>query len=234
MTSVLAPPGKYRTRKDWSTNSIPQAVEEEVPTNNPSIIINNGFPMSAAAAMLNRSSGSIASSNGGSANNLDTLPPIPMPRKGSATATMMMSSSNGAINGLAGIPPKAPRRSSLAINLLTGRKDSDKSNKRRSSIAVAMFGRKDKNHANGVAEKNGKVKNDENDPSMALDVPEGYEKKRRRSSWQARLDRRKRKPATVDSNGVDIDMMTVPENGYNRQKRHSFWDIFALNNFKSR
>lgn len=44
-----------------------------------------------------------------------------------------------------GIPPRPPRRSSLAIGLLNGRTGAlDKSNKRRSSIAVAFLGRHSK------------------------------------------------------------------------------------------
>lgn len=44
-----------------------------------------------------------------------------------------------------GIPPKPPRRSSLAINLLGNRgPNTEKHNKRRSSIAVAFLGRHNK------------------------------------------------------------------------------------------
>lgn len=44
-----------------------------------------------------------------------------------------------------GIPPKPPRRSSLAINLLGNRgPNPEKHNKRRSSIAVAFLGRHNK------------------------------------------------------------------------------------------
>ncbi|XP_055387006.1 nuclear receptor coactivator 7 isoform X17 [Condylostylus longicornis] len=43
-----------------------------------------------------------------------------------------------------GLPPKPPRRSSLAIGLLAGRGFTDKGNKRRSSITVAFLGRRDK------------------------------------------------------------------------------------------
>ncbi len=47
-----------------------------------------------------------------------------------------------------GIPPKPPRRSSLAINLLGNRgPNPEKHNKRRSSIAVAFLGRHNKVNA---------------------------------------------------------------------------------------
>ncbi|XP_063696016.1 oxidation resistance protein 1 isoform X3 [Culicoides brevitarsis] len=210
MTSVLSPPGKYRSRKDWSTNSIPQAVEEEV-MSSPKIII-NGSPFMPQS---------------------DAMPPI-----------------------------KPPRRSSLAMNLLTGKNanGSDKSNKRRSSIAVAFLGRKEPNSRKSslasttsttsssldtnkyVSSRSTSESDIENDPGCVLTVPDGYdkEKKRRRSSWQAKLERRRRKQgflqtgdAAMSNETLDVDML--PENGvYNRQKRHSWWTIFVPDNLKSR
>lgn len=84
MTSVFFQ-GKYRQRKDWSTNSIPElmSLEEE---------------------------------------SSHALPDIPTT-----------------------LPPKAPRRSSLAIGLLAGGRGlTDSKSKRRSSIATAFLGRQNK------------------------------------------------------------------------------------------
>lgn len=85
MTTSIFSQGKYRQRKDWSTNSIPELVslEEE------------------------------------SGVSVTKIPP----------------------NSL---PPRPPRRSSLAIGLLGGRNTSDKNYKRRSSIAVTFLGRQNK------------------------------------------------------------------------------------------
>lgn len=85
MTSVFFQ-GKYRQRKDWSTNSIPELVSLEEESSH-------------------------------------VLPEIPTT-----------------------LPPKAPRRSSLAIGLLVGGRGggSDSKSKRRSSIATAFLGRQNK------------------------------------------------------------------------------------------
>lgn len=210
MTSVLSPPGKYRSRKDWSTNSIPHAVEEEV-MSSPTIIINNGRPLSNDPFMPHS----------------DGMPPI-----------------------------KPPRRSSLAMSMLTGKgsPNNDKNNKRRSSIAVAFLGRKEPNSRKAsIASSNSSDKYQssrttsesdiENDPSSVLTVPEGYdkEKKRRRSSWQAKLDRRRRKQGVLQTGDamntndtLDVDMIPTPDGIYHRQKRHSWWTIFVPDNLKSR
>lgn len=84
MTTSVFAQGKYRQRKDWSTNSIPELVslEEE------------------ASSQMND---------------------IP-----------------------SALPPKPPRRSSLAVGLLAGRNTNDKNYKRRSSIAVTFLGRQNK------------------------------------------------------------------------------------------
>lgn len=95
MTTVLTAQGKYRPRKEWSTNSIPTLVSLEEESS---------------------------------------------PEKGTTSSAL---------------PPKAPRRSSLAVGLMGGRisgKSSDNpvdapkptSSKRRSSIAVAFLGRHSK------------------------------------------------------------------------------------------
>lgn len=197
MTSVLAPPGKYRMRKDWSTNSIPQSVEEEVIAS-PRIIINNS-------------------------HNYVT-----------ETNLHQHHSINGMGTFVSGVPPKAPRRSSLALNLLTGRKDNNKdtNGKRRSSIAVAFFGRKDKNENIGKRAASIDLEA-ELEAQVALSLPqmEEKEKKRRRSSWQNKLERRRRKGVSVGGENVDFDMNG---DGYVRQKRHSWWTIFVPDNLKSR
>lgn len=79
MTTSIFTQGKYRQRKDWSTNSIPELVSLEED-----------------AVMMNQT-----------------------------------------------LPPKPPRRSSLAIGLL-GKNTGDKNYKRRSSIAVTFLGRQNK------------------------------------------------------------------------------------------
>lgn len=94
MTTVLTAQGKYRPRKEWSTNSIPTLVSLEEESS--------------------------------------------MPEKGSPSS----------------LPPKAPRRSSLAVGLMGGRipgksdlpGDAPKpaNTKRRSSIAVSFLGRHSK------------------------------------------------------------------------------------------
>lgn len=85
MTSIFSQ-GKYRQRKDWSTNSIPELVSLEEETS----------------------------------SQVNNEPPVEV------------------------LPPKPPRRSSLAIGLLGGRGPTDKNYKRRSSIAVTFLGRQNK------------------------------------------------------------------------------------------
>ena len=107
MTSLLTSPGKYRTRKDLSANSIPTLVsleEESISV----IPYNNG-------------------SNGKDNRKLSD----------SAISTMTTVTTSTNDNG------KPPRRSSLGLGLLSGRKNSNNTtNKRRSSIAVAFLGRR--------------------------------------------------------------------------------------------
>jgi len=70
------------------------------------------------------------------------------------------------------------------------------------------------------------------DDSMALE-----KKRRRSSSWTAKMERRRRKglPATA-LNGEDITINGT--NGHDiyavRQKRHSWWNIFVPDNLKNR
>lgn len=83
----------------------------------------------------------------------------------------------------------------------------------------------------------------ENDPPQAqqADYDQSQDKKRRRSSWQAKLERRRRKglPSTA-MNGEDLNKVGFNTNGNdydvygNRQKRHSWWNIFVPENLKNR
>lgn len=119
-TTLLSSQGKYRPRKEWSTNSIPTLVSLEEET--------AGAHSPHGTGMAHNGNG-----NGGTAHNNN-----------------------------AALPPKAPRRSSLAITtgLMMGRSAgggksdagglspvpvaTDKPNRRRSSIAVSFLGRHSK------------------------------------------------------------------------------------------
>ncbi|XP_055715383.1 oxidation resistance protein 1 isoform X8 [Phlebotomus papatasi] len=191
MTSVLSA-GKYRSRKDWSTSSIPTLVslEEE-----------------------------------------------------STTPTEEKQDN--------GIPPKPPRRSSLAIGLLgrnptVSNNNTEKpNNKRRSSIAVAFLGRREGGQKNkdqfgempsigrlksGIEGENGKADNGDH---LHPDFPG---RRHRRSSWQAKFERRRRKvglPPTADDNEIVAeDELAIGYGG--RQKRHSWWNILKPENLKQR
>ncbi|XP_059619714.1 oxidation resistance protein 1 isoform X4 [Phlebotomus argentipes] len=191
MTSVLSA-GKYRSRKDWSTSSIPTLVslEEE-----------------------------------------------------STTPTEEKEDN--------GIPPKPPRRSSLAMGLLglsptvSNNNTAEKPSKRRSSIAVAFLGRRESGQKNkdqfGEMPSIGRLKsatdsengmaNSENGDHLHAELPG---RRHRRSSWQAKFERRRRKvglPPTVDDN----EMADEPPMGLGgRQKRHSWWNILKPENLKQR
>ncbi|XP_038119562.1 uncharacterized protein LOC6051066 isoform X17 [Culex quinquefasciatus] len=230
MTSILSP-GKYRSRKDLSTGSIPTLVslEEE----------------SSLTTVTSSVNGHHHHHQVPFANTLNI-------KNGLNTAASAITAA------------KSPRRSSLGIGLLGGRSHghsaanaNDKSNKRRSSIAVAFLGggrRDSRSSAHNlqypiatIPEKYHKTTESdvENDspahyytvPSGstvaavmgagedaagigseyssgslpaalngAVTSPNGYDKKRRRSSsWQTKLERRRRKgmtsAATLDDGG---------------------------------
>ncbi|XP_055302096.1 oxidation resistance protein 1 isoform X7 [Sitodiplosis mosellana] len=241
MTSVFFQ-GKYRQRKDWSTNSIPElmSLEEEAS---------------------------------------HALPEIPTT-----------------------LPPKAPRRSSLAIGLLAGGRGlTDPKSKRRSSIATAFLGRQNKNkdasYETAVAsekrdsrDQNNQNENDSNgtpkfcdfadddlngngsdeneqtqsspfstSPPIVVGSPRqslftstpDKDKRRRSSTWHTKIERRRRKnssnPSSISSSVIDdsdIDdlngnsisevMADSPPTEYSRQKRHSWWNIFVPDNIKQR
>lgn len=266
MTSILSTPGKYRSRKDLSTGSIPTLVslEEE----------SSLHTVTGAESELSHSYHihPLASPNGatGSGSNGSYEP------------------FSNALNIKNGLSAKSPRRSSLAIGLLGGRNNGngEKGNKRRSSIAVAFLGgrRDSKSHNHNypiatIPEKYHKTTESdiENDsPNHYYTVPagsvaavlggdpngqseygggsngnltvngSGYDKKRRRSSsWQTKLERRRRKGmssaldnAEGSGNGLDsfgsangLDAFTSK---YGREKRHSWWNIFVPENLKQR
>lgn len=65
-----------------------------------------------------------------------------------------------------------------------------------------------------------------------------FKEKRRRSSWQAKMDRRRRKGMSSslddDSNKYDIGLPPIGGSGYTRQKRNSWWNIFVPDNIRQR
>lgn len=65
--------------------------------------------------------------------------------------------------------------------------------------------------------------------------PLKLKEKRRRESWQIKLDRRRRK-GLLSSNEDDEkeEYATPPPESYGRQKRHSWWNIFVPENLKHR
>ncbi|XP_053694150.1 uncharacterized protein LOC128742004 isoform X2 [Sabethes cyaneus] len=274
MTSILSTPGKYRSRKDLSTGSIPTLVSLEEESS-----LSNGTQSDFHHHIHLSSNGSSAGGSHGLADR----------RIESIANTLNIK------NGLNG---KSPRRSSLAIGLLGGHKSgntnnasssSDKSNKRRSSIAVAFLGggrRDSKSHSHHypiatIPEKYHKntesdIENDSpnhyytvhagsfgstltadfNGSGMGmgelsvsngnLSVP-GYDKKRRRSSsWQTKLERRRRKGMASALDGADpagaaalegfgsANGLDVYGSKYGREKRHSWWNIFVPENLKQR
>lgn len=207
MTSVLASPGKYRSRNEWSTSSIPQLVEEE----------NSSKPLKLATDNL-------------------TL----------TTQCQLLSTSTPNINNTE-IPPIRPeRRGSQSINILSWKNNNEKGGKRRSSFAVALLRQRQSTTktdfipSTDICQINSRESDVENNPSILLTIPNDYdnEKKKRRSSWQAKLDRRKRKQgfvSVVDSdNNLKNDIPLASEFNYGRQKRHSWWTIFVPENLKSR
>ncbi|XP_037026980.1 nuclear receptor coactivator 7 isoform X7 [Bradysia coprophila] len=188
-----------------------------------------------------------------------------------------------------GIPPKPPRRSSLALNLLGNRgPNPEKHTKRRSSIAVAFLGRhnKHKDASYEVAviseksdstqeitrnndglkwsedetmdnsdedveeeeeEEDDDVENDETNDDEYDDNKQNssnddtnktlqkvVKEKRRRESWQIKLDRRRRKGLLSSNEDDEKEEYATPPEGYGRQKRHSWWNIFVPENLKHR
>lgn len=63
------------------------------------------------------------------------------------------------------------------------------------------------------------------------------EKKRRRSSWVTKMDRRRRKGLPAMNSEIDFTSNGITNGNYDayiRQKRHSWWNIFVPDNLKNR
>lgn len=67
--------------------------------------------------------------------------------------------------------------------------------------------------------------------SPAQNFNHDKEKRRRSTTWQAKLDRRRRK---TSSNPDEADEVAEPPVNYHRQKRHSWWNILVPDNIKHR
>lgn len=267
MTSILSTPGKYRSRKDLSTGSIPTLVSLEEESSHHTI---TGAESELARSFhLHHLASSNGTPNGSSSNGTTSLEPF-----------------GNTLNIKNGLSVKSPRRSSLAVGFLGGRTNStgEKGNKRRSSIAVTFLGggrRDSKSYSHNypiatIPEKYHKttesdIENDtpihyytcpagsvssvlDPDVSSEFSASNGnltvnggpaYDKKRRRSSsWQTKLERRRRKgmASALDNvegtgsldgfgstNGLDVYAAK-----YGREKRHSWWNIFVPDNLKQR
>ncbi|KAM7360389.1 nuclear receptor coactivator 7-like isoform 3-T3 [Cochliomyia hominivorax] len=199
-------------------------------------------------------------------------------------------------------PQKPPRRSSLALSLFSSK--SDKSQKRRSSIATAFLRRDSNKHSSkdsyesAVKHEKSDASNTSNSPDVVYsseenirasspnepgkvsyfddgtnirmvvkgiggtspyDTPNDKERnRRRRSSLQTKLDRRRRKNfevsfSTLEQNNSQNDLTNDSTTGigssvditdddidpnhtayFPRQKRHSWWNIFVPDNIKNR
>ncbi|XP_050068139.1 nuclear receptor coactivator 7 isoform X15 [Anopheles maculipalpis] len=291
MTSILTAPGKYRSRKDYSTGSIPTLVsldeESSLSTTTTTSVCSDTVLLHGLRTANTSSTSSTNGSNG----------------SGSSSSS---NNNSNAMNIKNGLSTKPPRRSSLGLALLGGGSRSssngaEKSNKRRSSIAVVFLGggRKD-SKTSGTSASNGTsnghhhthnghsistipekyiktgesdIENDapntdtfvmlgesgangshHQDPYGAGGAP-GYDKKRRRSSsWQTKLERRRRKGMMASLDGSDtmqqdsasfssfgsmhgLDSSPYgagPTGKYGREKRHSWWNIFVPDNLKQR
>ncbi|XP_037944800.1 nuclear receptor coactivator 7-like isoform X2 [Teleopsis dalmanni] len=241
--------GKYRLRKDWASASIPSLVDIDEHADDEI------------------------------ENNLNITSPLP--------------------------PQKPPRRSSLALGLFSSK--TDKSQKRRSSIAVSFL-RRDSNKNSSKDSYESAVKQEKSDGSALPNSPDAtvysseenirasspnepgkvtffddgtgmrpvvkgmapYDttppidkerNRRRRSSLQTKLDRRRRKNFEVSQLSVDNSLQTGSQNDltndsaagggsngdlsnddidsdhvayYPRQKRGSWWNIFVPDNLKTR
>ncbi|XP_065368215.1 oxidation resistance protein 1 isoform X2 [Calliphora vicina] len=199
-------------------------------------------------------------------------------------------------------PQKPPRRSSLALSLFSSK--SDKSQKRRSSIATAFLRRDSNKHSSkdsyesAVKHEKSDASNTPNSPDVvysseenirasspnepgkvsyfddgtnircvvkgmgvtgSYDTPIDKERnRRRRSSLQTKLDRRRRKNyevsfSTLEQSNSQTDLTNDSTTGigssvditdddvdpnhtayFPRQKRHSWWNIFVPENIKNR
>lgn len=118
MTSLLQPPDdNARPRKDLSASSIPTLLEEES-NPSPSRLTVNGNNGNGTTSVLDARKYSDSSLPSATAY-AKTIVPVTQQK-----------------------PSKSSRRSSLGLGLLGGKSDSNKSGKRRSSIAVVFLGRR--------------------------------------------------------------------------------------------
>ncbi|XP_052888503.1 uncharacterized protein LOC128297004 isoform X2 [Anopheles moucheti] len=160
MTSILTAPGKYRSRKDYSTGSIPTLVsldeESSLSTTTTTSVCSDSVLLHSLRTTGSSGSTTTNGSTGSSSN-----------------------SSNSTMNIKNGLAAKPPRRSSLGLALLGGGSRSsngaEKSNKRRSSIAVVFLGggRKDSKSSSMSASGAGNGHHNHNGHSIST-IPEKY------------------------------------------------------------
>uniref|UniRef100_A0A2M4B9K1 Oxidation resistance protein 1 n=1 Tax=Anopheles marajoara TaxID=58244 RepID=A0A2M4B9K1_9DIPT len=135
MTSILTAPGKYRSRKDISTGSIPTLVSLDEES---SLSTTTTTSVSSDTVLLH----GLRAASG---------PGRPLDRPDSISAIHSSSS----LNIKNGLSSKPPRRSSLGFALLgggsRGSPSTDKSNKRRSSIADVFLGRRDSRSSSSIS-----------------------------------------------------------------------------------
>ncbi|KAG5680738.1 hypothetical protein PVAND_010228 [Polypedilum vanderplanki] len=154
---------------------------------------------------------------------------------------------------------KGSRRSSLGLGLFMGGGSSKNDtkgngNKRRSSLAAILGRRNSKSKVEALNERKEKynktsesdtendlsqsnvkitITHDDEDNSMTS----SFEKKRRRSSWVTKMERRRRKGLPSMNNEIDYkssELINGQYDAYIRQKRHSWWNIFVPDNLKNR
>uniref|UniRef100_A0A4Y0BNC0 Oxidation resistance protein 1 n=1 Tax=Anopheles funestus TaxID=62324 RepID=A0A4Y0BNC0_ANOFN len=164
MTSILTAPGKYRSRKDYSTGSIPTLVsldeESSLSTTTTTSACSDTVLLHSLRTAGNSGTTSTNGTNGTSSNSSS-------------------SSSNSTMNIKNGLTTKPPRRSSLGLALLGGgsraSNGTEKSNKRRSSIAVVFLGggRKDSKSSSISASSTGNGHHNHNGHSIST-IPEKY------------------------------------------------------------
>ncbi|XP_061502555.1 oxidation resistance protein 1 isoform X41 [Anopheles gambiae] len=175
MTSILTAPGKYRSRKDYSTGSIPTLVsldeESSLSTTTTTSVCSDTVLLqslrTAGSSSINTAVSSTANGN-------------------SSRSSSSSSSSSSNMNIKNGLATKPPRRSSLGLALLGGGSSrnsssnaTEKSNKRRSSIAVVFLGggRKDSKASSSSSPSagNGHHHHHHNGHSIST-IPEKYSK----------------------------------------------------------
>ncbi|XP_041762885.1 serine-rich adhesin for platelets isoform X9 [Anopheles merus] len=172
MTSILTAPGKYRSRKDYSTGSIPTLVsldeESSLSTTTTTSVCSDTVLLQSLRTAGNSSNNTAASSTA----------------NGNSSRSSSSSSSSSNMNIKNGLATKPPRRSSLGLALLGGggsRNSSsnatEKSNKRRSSIAVVFLGggRKDSKASSSSSPSAGNGHHHHNGHSIST-IPEKYSK----------------------------------------------------------